>query len=122
VPDYPSSNPAQFIQGCPVLHVRDVLGLASYFRDVLGFRWDFGDEGYAVVWRDNSAVHLMKGPDDPTGIHLFQWIRDVDSYHAEIAARGAQVTVHPSDTPYGTREFTVLAPGGLPIVFGQDVD
>ena len=83
---------------------------------------DSFDEGYAVVWRDNSAVHLMKGPDDPTGIHLFQWIRDVDSYHAEITARGAKVTVRPSDTPYGTREFTVLAPGGLPIVFGQDVD
>jgi hypothetical protein len=122
VPDYPTSSPAQFIQGCPVLHVQDVVAIASYFRDVLGFRWDFGDESYAVVWRDNSAVHFMRGADDPTGVHLFQWIRDVDGYHAEIAARGAQVTVPPSNTPYGLREFTVRAPSGLSIVFGQDID
>ncbi len=122
MPDHPTSNPAQFIQGCPVLHVRDVVALASYFRDVLGFRWDFGDENYAVVWRDNSAVHLAKGAEDPTGIDLFQWIRDVDGYHAEIVARGANVTAKPGNTPYGLREFAVGAPSGLVIVFGQDVD
>ena len=49
MPDQPTSNPAQFIQGCPVLHVADVVAVASYFRDVLGFRWDFGDDNYAVV-------------------------------------------------------------------------
>lgn len=121
MPDQPTSNPAQFIQGCPVLHVRDVVSLASYFRDVLGFCWDFGDENYAVVWRDNSAVHLMKGADDPTGVHLFQWIRDVDGYHAEVTARGANVTVKPADTSYGLREFNVSVPSGLSIVFGQDI-
>jgi hypothetical protein len=122
MPSFPTSNPAQFIQGCPVLHVPDVIAIASYFRDVLGFTWDFGDENYAVVWRDNSAVHLMKGERDPTGIHLFQWIRDVDAYHMEIAVRGANVTIEPTDRPYGLRELTVGAPSSLIIVFGQDID
>jgi predicted enzyme related to lactoylglutathione lyase len=122
MPAHPTSAPAQFIQGCPVLHVPDVLALASHFRDVLGFRWDFGDENYAVVWRDNSAVHLMKGADAPAGVHLFQWLRDVDAYHAEIAARGARIRSEPRNTPYGLREFDVEAPGGLRIVFGQDVE
>jgi hypothetical protein len=122
MPSFPTSNPAQFIQGCPVLHVPDVISIASYFRDVLGFTWDFGDESYAVVWRDNSAVHLTKGERDPTGIHLFQWIRDVDAYHREIAVRGANVTIEPTDRPYGLRELTVGAPSNLVIVFGQDID
>lgn len=122
MPDLPTSNPAQFIQGCPVLHVRGVHAMASYFRDVLGFSWDFGDERYAVVWRDNSAVHFQKAAEDPAGVHLFQWIRDVDSYHAEIVARGANVEAEPSNTSYGLREFTVRAPNGLAIVFGQDID
>ncbi len=122
MPEHPTSNPTQFIQGCPVLHVRDVRVLASYFRDVLGFCWDFGDESYAVVWRDNSAIHLMKAANDPSGVHLFQWIRDVDGYHAEIVARGANVTREPGNSPYGLREFTVAAPSGIAIVFGQDVD
>jgi hypothetical protein len=121
MPDFPTSNPAQFIQGCPVLHVREVVATATYFRDVLGFHWDFGDEHYAVVWRDNSAVHLLKGEGEPSGVHLFQWIRDVDTYHAEITARGANVSVEPGDRPYG-RDFSVVAPNGVLIVFGQDLD
>jgi hypothetical protein len=49
MPAYPTSDPAQFTEGCPVLHVPDVLAVAVYFRDVLGFQWEFGDEHYAVV-------------------------------------------------------------------------
>jgi catechol 2,3-dioxygenase-like lactoylglutathione lyase family enzyme len=122
VPKHPTSNPAQFIQGAPVLHVRDVMAMAGYFRDVLGFRFDFGDDRYAVVWRDNSAVHFLKAPQDPTGIHLFQWIRDVDGYLAEISTRGANITSGPVNTDYGTREFTVTGPAGLNIIFAQDHD
>ena len=61
MPALPSSNPAQFVQGAPVLHVADVEASAAFYRDVLGFTWDFGDETYAVVWRDNSAIHFARG-------------------------------------------------------------
>ena len=122
MPDFPTSNPAQFIQGSPVLHVRDVTALATWFRDVLGFNWDFGDEAYAVVWRDNAAVHLVKDDTEPTGVHLFQWVRDVDACHAEVVGRGVQVAQAPHDMPYGLREFSVTTPGGLVIIFGQDID
>jgi hypothetical protein len=122
MPNQPSSEPAQFIQGCPVLHVPDVTTFAKYFQEILGFQWDFGDENYAVVWRDNSALHLMKGAHEPTGVHLFQWIRDVDAYHAEILPRGANITAQPANTPYGLREFSVGGPCGISIVFGQDVE
>jgi predicted enzyme related to lactoylglutathione lyase len=122
MPALPTSEPRQFIQGCPALHVPDVLALATWFRDVLGFQWDFGDQNYAVVWRDNSAVHFVRGAEEPTGVHLFQWIRDLDAYHAEISARGAEIKSEPTDTPYGLREFAVVTPGGLSIVFGQDID
>jgi hypothetical protein len=74
------------------------------------------------VWRDNSAVHFLKADEALSGIHLFQWIRDVDAYHAEIASRGARVSVAPDNTPYGTREFAIMTPDGLRIVFGQDID
>ena len=41
MPALPSSNPAQFVQGAPVLHVADVEATAAFYRDVLGFTWDF---------------------------------------------------------------------------------
>jgi predicted enzyme related to lactoylglutathione lyase len=122
MPDRPTSDPEQFIQGAPVLHVADVEATAAYYRDILGFKWDFGDEQYSVVWRDNSAIHLAKGGKaHPTGIHLFQWVRDVDAYHREIRDRGAQVLEEPTDRPYRIRELKVRDPNGIDIVFGQDI-
>ena len=106
MPALPSSNPAQFVQGAPVLHVADVEATAAFYRDVLGFTWDFGDETYAVVWRDNSAIHFVRDSGKPSGVHLFQWIKDVDAYHREIVSRGAVVTMEPTDQPY---EFENLA-------------
>ena len=123
MPDRPTSDPKQFIQGAPVLHVTDVKATAAYYRDVLGFKWDFGDEEYSVVWRDNSAIHLARGgPRPPTGIHLFQWVLDVDACFREIRDRGADVIEEPTDRPYQIREFKVRDPNGIDITFGQEID
>lgn len=122
MPDRPTSDPEQFIQGAPVLHVVDVEATAVYYRDILGFQWDFGDEQYSVVWRDNSAVHLARADaGTPAGIHLFQWVRDVDAYYREIRDRGADVLEEPVDRPYHVRELRLRDPNGIEIVFGQDI-
>ena len=122
MPGLPSSNPAQFVQGAPVLHVADVEATAAFYRDVLGFTWDFGDKTYAVVWRDNSAVHFVRGHESAKGIHLFQWVKDVDAYHNELVGRGAVVAMAPTDRPYGIRELGLCDVNGVTIVFGQDIE
>jgi predicted enzyme related to lactoylglutathione lyase len=122
MPARPSSEPKQFVQGVPVLHVPDVEATAAFYRDVLGFTWDFGDEAYAVVWRDNSAIHFVKEAASPRGVHLFQWVNDVDTYYREIVDRGATVSMEPTDQPYGIREFGVCDINGVGIVFGQDIE
>lgn len=122
MPAIPSSHPKQFIQGAPVLHVPDVLATAAYYRDVLGFTWDFGDQAYAVVWRDNSAIHFAKREGVPRGVHLFQWVKDVDGYYKEIVGRGAKVAGEPANQPYGIREFGVRDINDVGIVFGQEID
>ena len=122
MPGLPSSNPAQFVQGAPVLHVADVTATATFYRDVLGFTWDFGDNTYAVVWRDNSAVHFARDDGSPKGVHLFQWVKDVDAYYREVVGRGAQVAGAPTDQSYGIREFSVCDINGVEIVFGQQIE
>ena len=88
----------------------------------MGFTWDFGDATYAVVWRDNAAIHFVKDDGKPTGVHLFHWVKDVDAYHREIVGRGAVVSSQPTDQPYGIRDFSVRDVNGVGIVFGQDID
>jgi predicted enzyme related to lactoylglutathione lyase len=95
---------------------------AAFYRDVLGFTWDFGDETYAVVWRDNSAIHFVRDNGNPSGVHLFQWVKDVDAYHREIVGRGAVVAMEPTDQPYGIRELGIRDVNDVAIVFGQDID
>ncbi len=122
MPAPPSSSPAQFVQGAPVLHVPDVTATAAFYRDVLGFTWDFGDGSYAVVWRDNSAIHFVRDEGGSRGVHLFQWVRDVDAYYREIVERGAKTEDGPENRPYGVREFSVRDINGVQIVFGQDIE
>ena len=122
MPALPSSSPKQFVQGAPVLHVPDVTATAAFYRDVLGFTCDFGDDRYAVVWRDNAAIHFVRDQGPPHGVHLFQWVNDVDSYYDEIIGRGATVAAAPADQPYGIREFGLRDINGVELVFGQDVE
>ena len=122
MPAIPSSNPRQFVQGAPVLHVPDVSAAAAFYRDVLGFTWDFGDDTYAVVWRDNSSIHFVRDEAGPRGVHLFQWVKDVAAYYRELVDRGATLADAPADQPYGIREFDVRDVNGVKIVFGQDIE
>lgn len=126
MPDRPTSAVQQFIQCAPVLHVTDVVATAEYYRDVLGFTFDFGDAAYAVVWRENAAVHLMQGDGlhdgQGDGFHLFFWLEDVDAYCDEVEGRGATVVVRPETHPYGIREFAVVDGDGIRLRFGMDVD
>jgi predicted enzyme related to lactoylglutathione lyase len=122
MPQLPSSNPRQFVQSAAVLHVSDVAATAAFYRDVLGFTWDFGDDNYAVVWRDNSAIHFVRDDVSPVGVHLFQWVKDVDAYYREIVDRGADIAKEPADQPYGLREFGLRDINGVGIVFGQDIE
>ena len=122
MPHEPTASPAQFIQGAPALHVKDVQATKQYYLDVLGFRSDFGDENYCVVWRDNSAIHLAKADRNPSGVHLFQWVKDADAIYEEVMEKGAHVVVELEDRPYGVRDFTIVDPNGVEIIFGQDIE
>ena len=123
MPDPPKSDVRQFIQASPVLHVADVRRTAEHYRDVLGFTLDFvyGDPPtYAVVWRENAAVHFWRRDPPTRDAHVFLWVRDVDRLHDEYRASGAAVVEPPATRPYGVREMVVKDPNGVTLVFGQD--
>ena len=111
-----------------VLAVPDLERSARYFRDVLGFRirWEEASD-----WRlaERGSVRVMLGhcPTDlpPAKIGSHNWfayldVDDVDGLHAELTAKGAQVTA-PMDRSYGTREIVVTTIDGHRIVCGETV-
>ena len=124
MPDLPTSHPKQFYQGAPLLLVPDVTTTADFYRRILGFTSDPDTvtTEYSVVWRDNAAVHLARGEHAPTGVRIFFWVRDVNALYEEVVARGAAIAVPIGTRAYGIRDFSILDPNGVLIVFGQDWD
>jgi uncharacterized glyoxalase superfamily protein PhnB len=125
MPAKPSSDARQFFQAAPVLHVPHPAKAAAYYRDVLGFTCDFGAEegaGYSVAWRENAAVHFLRGQPTPVGVHLFFWVGDIDALHAEFQQRGAKIISSPANQPYGLREMEVRDLNGIRLIFAQDIE
>ncbi len=122
MPDMPTSNPAQFYQGSPLLQVPDVLATADYYHKTLGFQSDPGalTPEYGVVWRDNAAVHLAKGDAPPSGVRIFFWVKDVNALYDAVIAQGAEIAMPIETRPYQIRDFGLRDPNGVLLVFGQD--
>ena len=124
MPDVPTSNPEQFIQGAPLLLVPDVRATADFYRSVLGFQSDPGADTpeYSVVWRDNAAVHLSLGDHAPTGVRIFCWVKDVNALYEAVIQRGGAIAVPIGTRAYGVRDFAIRDPNGVMVVCGQDWD
>ena len=124
MPDLPTSSPDQFYQGAPLLLVPDVAATADFYRRILGFKSDAGTETpeYRVVWRDNAAVHLAKGEHTPTGVRIFFWVKDVNALYEQVIKLGAAIAVPLETHAYGIRDFSILDPNSVLLVFGQDWD
>ena len=122
MPKPPKSEVKQVIQGAPIIQVNDPEETAEYYRDVLGFEFDFGSDFYTVVWRDNAAIHFVRSDEPASGVRTFLWVKNADDVLAQFKEKGATVKVDIGNRDYGIRDFTVVDCNGLEIVVGQDID
>ena len=103
----------------PVASMEDAL---QYYTDQLGFEVAavLPDRDYAIVERDDVALHLFEAPagtHGPVAIHAFVW--GLDELHVELAGRGARVTQGIVQQPWGNRDFRVVDPAGNMIKFTE---
>lgn len=105
-------------------HVTDLGRALEWYTGVLAFTEQFRFGDYAGISHGEVTIHLA-GPSVPNGrtpgqgsIYIF--CDDVDSWHAEISARGAVSQAPPKDYEYGMRDFVLPDPDGNLIGFGQE--
>lgn len=126
---------AQLSGTSPNFLVADVVRAAEYYRDALGFAFEryWGEPPcFAIVWRDRSQIMLRQAPSgtepqpnralDPEAWDAYIYVNDADAYHAELAAKGADILSAPTNQPHGCREFVVRDPDGHALCFGQDLE
>lgn len=110
-----------------VIAVPDLARSAAWYRDVLGFEvHELGDPGWR--WLQRGACIIMAGecadalPPSQLGDHsdfAYVQVDDIDALHADVAARGAEISKPLRDEPWGMREFGVRTVDGHRMMFGQ---
>ena len=92
----------------PELPVSNLEESINYYQQQLGFQLATQMSDYAIVERDQIAIHLFQ--DDtrkhtPVGIHIFT--HDLEPLHAELEQRGAHLSQKILRKPWGNRDFRV---------------
>jgi uncharacterized glyoxalase superfamily protein PhnB len=107
----------RWLLAVPVLHVDEMSGALSFYRDRLGFEVASehrGDDGsdYAVLTRDEAAVHLSTAAGAARGAAAVVFVHAVDAIALELRERGVGLEIEPVDRTWGTRECYVRDPFG----------
>ena len=105
----------------PELPVSDLHAAIEYYENRLGFRLasKIADSEYAIVERDNVAIHLFRdvAHGAPMAVHVFT--SGLDEFYAEVNRRGARVSQPIATKPWGNRDFRVLDESGNELKFTE---
>ena len=112
-----------------VLAVPNLETSAAFYRDVLGFTiHEMGDPGWRMYVRDECRILAGECPDAQRprdlGDHsyfAYLVVDDVDSLHASVVSKGAELIKPLRDEPWGMREFGVRTGDGHRIMFGEEL-
>ncbi len=115
----------------PILNVSNIVETFDWFER-LGWRkcWDWGTpptfgavaSGEVEIFlcqngqggRGKSTSPSTGGENDnlDRGVWMSVWVEDVDTIYKECQANGIEVTMPPTDEPWGVREMHVRHPDG----------
>jgi len=117
----PQSTASRFMRAAPEVPVADLDEAIAYYSDRLGFRTAsrMPNGEYAVVERNDVALHLFSDGEVPAAIAFHIFVDGLDPLEQELGARGAQITQAIELKPWGTRDFRVVDPFGNEIKFTE---
>jgi len=90
------------------------------FRVQWEHRFEPGFPVFAQVTRDGLSLFLTEHAGDcQVGGAAYIIVDDLDAFYREITERGIRVAERPQDTPWGTREMSVIDPDGNRLRFAE---
>jgi uncharacterized glyoxalase superfamily protein PhnB len=103
----------------PELPVSDLQSALRFYQQKLGFQLasEMPDGNYAVVERDDIAIHLFQGDLQPVALHIFT--NGLDELCAELRERGASFSQEIARKPWGNRDFRVQDEWGNQLKFTE---
>lgn len=91
----------------PILKVKNVGAAVEYYVSKLGFRKNWGEQGFASVSRGAATIFLCQGGQGNFGTWISIFLKDVDALHEEYMRTGALIVEPPMNFPWEHREMLV---------------
>lgn len=112
--------------GCPrpIITVSRLDDSIRYYRDKLGFRFDWTDgepPDFAAVTRGDLQIFMCQRCQGHPGSWLWVTTPDVDALYVELVRRGATIRARPENKPWRVREMQVADPDGNVLRIGSPV-
>jgi uncharacterized glyoxalase superfamily protein PhnB len=114
---------AKITRVAPEIPSADLQGALAYYEQKLGFRIAMRMADYAIVERDDVALHLFLDSSrqhSPIGIHIF--CAELDVICAELQRSGALMTQEITRRPWGNRDFRVKDEFGNELKFTEPIE
>jgi predicted lactoylglutathione lyase len=112
----------RFPQAVPEIPVSDVERAAEYYVNVLGFTFDWGNDGGGIggisqgdcrLFLTNASFRAVHGPTSPAIVWLnLRSRQEVDELFERWKQAGAKVIEAVEDKPWNLREFRIADPDG----------
>jgi hypothetical protein len=84
----------------PIFRVESVSAAIDYYVRVLGFRHNWGNQGFASVSRDRCTIFLCEGDQGHPGTWVWIGVNDVVPLEADLRAKGAKIRHPPTNYPW----------------------
>ncbi|WP_114951078.1 glyoxalase superfamily protein [Sphingosinicella terrae] len=111
----------RLVRAAPELPVDDLDRALAYYDGQLGFRTmsRMPQGNYAVVQRDDVALHLFSDGDASTPVSLHIFVEEIERLESDLGSRGARITQPLERRPWGNRDFRIVDPFGNQIKFTE---
>lgn len=120
----PLKSQSTFVQTVPILVVNDIGRSLAFFKQ-LGFQILHQEEGFAITTRDEISVHFThkddQKPEDNWSVCRII-VSNIESLYQEVQPTHA---IHPNGhletKDWGAKEFALIDPCGVLIVFTEPI-
>jgi catechol 2,3-dioxygenase-like lactoylglutathione lyase family enzyme len=115
----------RLVEVTATLRAGDVMALAAWYRDKLGFAitMSWGEPAeYARVQRDGVELAIGRLDARFGPMSAYAIVTGIDALYAEFLARGVAMGREIGDQPYRMRDFDLFDPEGNRICFGEAME
>ena len=106
----------------PTLAVPDVAATCDWYVEKLGFslRFLWGEPPtHGAILLAEACVHFWRGEPQLGENWLYFDVDNLAEMHRRAVAGAVEITLEPTDQPWGMREFNAIDLNGYKIRFGQ---